>query len=202
MLSAFRKERLDRIGFTWRPRELDWEEGFRHLKSYKERCGHCRVPLDHQEDGFPLGAWAHTQRTRKRSLPVERQQRLDELGFTWDLYEEDWEVRFNCLKTFRERVGHCRVPPNHKENGFNLGQWVSRQRQLKTQIRADRRERLDALGFVWDAYEADWEEGYSYLKLFKERMGHCGVPQKHKENGFPLGIWVGRCSTSGKGFYI
>ena len=189
-LSSIRKQRLDQIGFAWDPYETDWEEGYLHLKAYKERCGHCRVPLDHQVDGFPLGEWAHGLRTRKSSLTVERLARLEELGFTWGLYEADWESGFGCLKTFKEREGHCRVPKNHKENGFNLGQWVNNQRRLKAQIPVERRQRLDALGFMWDLYEADWEKGYGYLKIYKDRTGHCLVPQNHKENGFRLGRWV------------
>jgi hypothetical protein len=38
--------------------------------------------------------------------------------------------------------------------------------------------------------EAGWEEGFSYLKAYKEREGHCRVPQSQKEHGFRLGQWV------------
>jgi hypothetical protein len=189
-LLSFRKKRLDQIGFDWNPHETFWEEGFRHLKSYKERCGHCRVPLDHQEEGFPLGAWSRTQRARKRLIPTERRERLEALGFTWGLLEADWEAGISYLKVYKERMGHCRVPIDHKENGFNLGQWVNNQRRLKAQITVERRERLDALGFDWNVHETYWEEGYNYLKRYKERVGNCMVPQKHNENGFALGRWV------------
>jgi hypothetical protein len=189
-LSSSRKQRLDNIGFEWAPYEMDWEEGFRHLKSYQERCGHCRVPLDHKEDGFQLGAWTHSQRQTKKSMSNSRRQRLDQLGFVWGLYETDWEMGFNCLKAYKERNGHCRVPVSHKEKGFNLGLWVSNQRRLKSQIAVERRQRLDALGFIWDVNEADWETGYRLLNRYKERMGHCLVPQKSTENGFRLGLWV------------
>lgn len=183
-LSPSRKQRLDHIGFEWAPYEMDWEEGFHNLKSYKERMGHCRVPLDHQENGFALGRWAHTQRQRKKSLPNDRRQRLDNLGFVWGLYDTDWEIGFDYLTTY------CRVPKHHKEKGFNLGQWVNNQRRLKAQILPGRRERLDALGFIRDLHEANWEEGYDCLKRYKARVGDCRVPQKHSENGFRLGIWV------------
>jgi superfamily II DNA or RNA helicase len=189
-LSSSRKQRLGNIGFEWAPYEMDWEEGFRHLKSYQERCGHCRVPLDHKEDGFQLGAWTHSQRQTKKSMSNNRRQRLDQLGFVWGLYETDWEMGFNCLKDYKERNGHCRVPVSHKENGFNLSLWVSNQRRLKSQIAVERRQRLDALGFDWDPLQSDWEEGYSHLKRYKDREGHCRVPQKFIENGFRLGRWV------------
>jgi len=59
-------------------------------------------------------------------------------------------------------------------------------------MRAERRQRLDELGFIWDPREAEWEEGFSYLKVYRGREGHCRVPQRHKKNGFPLGQWVSR----------
>jgi len=42
------------------------------------------------------------------------------------------------------------VPDKHKTpDGYNLGRWVSKQRQRKDTMSAERRQRLDELGFVW-----------------------------------------------------
>jgi hypothetical protein len=109
-------------------------------------------------------------------------QRLDELGFIWDERDADWEEGFSHLKMYRDRVGHCRVPQHHKEDGFPLGAWVSRQRQNKANLSLVRRQRLDEVGFIWDEREADWEEGFNYLKLERrERLNELGFvwkPQK------------------------
>src|SRR5262249_35055775 len=123
-------------------------------------------------------------------MPAERRQRLDALGFVWDAIEEAWETGFHHLAVYKQREGHCRVPAKYMENGFRLGQWVSVQRQAKGKMPAERRRRLDALGFVWDPYDADWDEGFRYLTIYKEREGHCRVPRGHRENGFGLGQWV------------
>jgi hypothetical protein len=90
------------------------------------------------------------------------------------------EQGFIHLKLFKEREGHCRVPQPYQENGFRLGSWVSVQRGNKGTLSADRRERLDKLGFVWNPLEVGWEEGYAYLKRFVDRVGHCRVPSDHK----------------------
>jgi helicase associated protein len=192
-LSEARRQQLDELGFVWDPLETDWAEGFRYLKMYKEREGHCRVPSTHKENRFRLGGWVVRQRQSKdqETLSEARRQQLDELGFVWDPFETDWAEGFRYLTIYKGREGHCRVPATHKENGFRLGGWVRKQRHAQTLSEA-RRQQLDELGFVWDPFETDWAEGFRYLKMYKEREGHCCVPGSHEENGFRLGQWVRR----------
>ena len=188
-LSASRRQQLDELGFVWGARETNWAEGLRHLTIYKEREGHCRVPRPHKENDFRLGQWVQVQRGTPDKLSASRRQKLDELGFDWDPDQTDWAEGFRYLTIYKEREGQCHVPHSHKENGFRLGFWVLRQRLSKTLPEA-RRQRLDELGFVWNALETKWAEGLRYLTIYKEREGHCRVPVTHKENGFPLGYWV------------
>src|SRR5262249_46527791 len=195
-LSEARRQQLDELGFVWDPHETDWAEGFRYLTIYKQREGHCRVPVEHMENGFRLGQWARVQRRNADTLSAIRRQQLDELGFVWDPLETDWVEGLRYLTIYKQREGHCRVPRNHMENGFRLGQWVGRQRQSKQQetLPEARRQQLDELGLILDPHEAEWEEGLCHLITYKKREGHCRVPGSHMENGFRLGAWVARGS--------
>src|SRR5262249_18151153 len=74
---------------------------------------------------------------------------VDKIGRSWD----EWYGR---LKVYKEREGNCHVPDKYQQNGFRLGQWVGIQRRSKDMMSGERRERLDELGFVWDAREANW----------------------------------------------
>jgi lysozyme family protein len=192
-LSADREARLDALGFDWNPHDTDWEQGFEHLQAYAQEYKNCRVPHPYKSsDGYRLGKWVSVQRLSQDKLSNDRKARLDALGFDWDPITTRWEEGLHCLKIYKEREGDCHVPVNHKENDFPLGQWVSNQRANKKNLSGVRRQRLDELGFVWDALDAAWEEGFRYLTMYKEREGDCRVPAHHEENNFLLGSWVSR----------
>ena len=157
--------------------------------------GHCRVAADYvTEDSYRLGQWVRVQRERQAKLLPDRRRRLEELpGWSWDVLSDQWQENFSRLKEFSEREGYCRVPREYKtEDGYPLGQWVRIQRKTRRQMDPDRRRRLEALPrWTWDAFADKWEEGFSRLKEFSEREGHCRVASDYRtEEGYRLGLWV------------
>jgi len=58
-----------------------------------------------------------------------------------------FETRFQELLKYREIHGHTRVP---KREG-RLGSWVNKLRQRKDRLNEQRLERLNEIGFCWDA---------------------------------------------------
>lgn len=52
----------------------------------------------------------------------------------------------------------------------------------------ERLAQLDALGFVWDTREDDWDEMFTMLVEYKAQHGHCRVPATHGEQ--KLARWV------------
>jgi predicted helicase len=124
-------EIIDTIG-------VSWDEWFGRLKGFKQREGHCRVPLRFSANGFNLGNWVGTQRRQARALSHERLRRLNEIGFIWDPFEEDWEQGFSIhsVRPGRRDFAISNYSKNARgtarlfvaDDGFKLGSWVHIQR--------------------------------------------------------------------------
>ncbi|MDP1558678.1 MAG: helicase associated domain-containing protein [Nitrosomonas sp.] len=195
ILSAERKERLEAVpGWTWDAFAEQWETGFRYLKEFADREGHCQVPRNYLTSaGHRLGSWIHNQRNDGGLTPTRKEQLQALPGWTWDVLAEQWELGFCHLKEFASKEGHCRVPANYRTtDGYRLGQWVSAQRGAATNMPPTRKSQLESQpGWIWDILAEQWESGFCYLKEFVDQKGHCQVQQRYKTNdGFRLGAWV------------
>jgi hypothetical protein len=156
------------------------------------REGRCRVPFNYKnDDGYGLGWWVNAQRTESDKLSPERRRRLEELaGWSWKVHSDKWEYGFSRMEEFSQREGHCWVPLSYKtDDGYSLGRWVHTQRRQK----GERRLRLESLpNWSWTPRDDQWEHGFSHLKEYSEREGHCRVPDRYEEkDGYRLGAWVG-----------
>jgi hypothetical protein len=197
------RQRLESLPeWSWDALSYKWEQGFAHLRGFTEREGHCRIAQNYKTgDGYPLGQWAGVQRKAKATMDADRLRRLEALpGWSWDILSDKWDEGFSYLKQFSDREGHCRVANRYNtDDGYPLGEWVLRQRQAKEKMDLDRRRRLEALmGWSWGILFDQWEEGFTHLKDFAERVGHCRVPKKHTTGeGYKLGQWVGVQRRSG-----
>ena len=193
-LSANQREMLDFLGFSWDPLADKWERNFSLLEHFEEREGHIDVPKHHEEDGAKLGVWIKTQRARykKGKLDESYQRRLENLGVSLDPHAEQWERCYVLAKQYKDQEGHCRVPIARYDGDVNLGIWARDQRKLykNGKLSANRREKLDALGFSWDPHADQWERNCTLLEQFREREGHCNVPHSYEEDGVKLGTWV------------
>ena len=193
LLSDSRIERLNKIGFIWDALAANWGEMFEYLLEFKKNNGHCNVPSRWPENP-KLSRWVFTQREfwKNGTLSEGRINRLEAVGFEWNILETNWNKFFSALLKFKEKNGHCKVPRAWPENP-DLSYWVSTQREnyKKGLLSPDRIERLEQIGFIWDAIENSWEENYSALIEFKNATGHCDVPDKWPVN-LKLSHWVGK----------
>jgi Restriction endonuclease/Helicase associated domain/Type III restriction enzyme, res subunit len=99
-----------------------------------------------------------------------------------------------AIMEYKSHHDDCLVPQRFKdEGGFPLGVWVANQRRaFKTNtLSPDRIKQLNGIGLVWDTLADQWEKGFSHLKKFVDREGHCRVPKRYKANDdYRLGSWI------------
>ena len=191
-LSKDQIQLLNSVKFNWSPKDT-WNEMFSKLVEFTNSYGHPNVLRDWP--GNPeLSHWVNRQRRLYKTgrLNSEKINRLDKIGFQWDVLENVWEQRFSELLSFKERFGHCNVPDKWQENP-KLGNWIGVQRRSyqKGKISQERISGLNEVGFLWSPIDASWEQMFSELLQFKESNGHCDVPKRFEDN-LKLGLWAAR----------
>ncbi|WP_063905947.1 DEAD/DEAH box helicase [Nocardia kruczakiae] len=192
-LSERRIRELEALpGWLWGVLEDNWQQNYNALKRFAERTGHSRITQRHKENGLNLGTWVAVQRRNRKELSPERVALLEDLpGWSWNPFADRWENSYAELVKFAEREGHSRVPTSHRENGVQLGRWVTHQRSVRNKLTVEQRKRLEALpGWSWDARSDMWDRKFALLQQFQRREGHALVSQGHLEEGIKLGSWV------------
>jgi hypothetical protein len=144
-------------GWTWDPKQANWDLGVDRLQAFVAREGHARVPRGHKELGFPLGNWVTTRRSENRrgTLAPDRVELLEAMpGWVWDHAQHAWKEAMDHMRAFVGHTGHAAVPFAHREGAFRLGSWVNNRRTEYKQGRLppDRVAELETLpGWVWKA---------------------------------------------------
>jgi hypothetical protein len=151
---------------AWRSHNIEqqWHDRFQELVDFKKEHGHCMVPINWHANA-PLAQWVKRQRYQsklkqegKRSaLSDERQEALEQLGFTWRSRGLAWEERYSEMCAFHETYGHCNIS-HYFPKTSSLALWAKGQRrQFKSfchgktsSITKDRIAKLNRLGFDWD----------------------------------------------------
>lgn len=162
------------------PIQNRWEYQFLDLVRFKEEHGHCEVPRKHA-----LGYWVSNQRQRRRigALVKDRVERLDKIGFVWFVRSHSaLDEYIDQLLEYREIYGHVDVPQQDKKYR-QLGRWVNDQRTKKKngEISKEYEDRLNEIGFVWNALEERWNQRLSELDEYRKKYGHFDVPPHNTE---------------------
>ena len=108
-----------------------------------------------------------------------------------DRVDRIWENGFIEAKKYFELYGHLNVPVKYKtENGFPLGNWIQRQRNVykKDKISPERIKRLVEIGMNWNPNS--WEHRFDLAKQYYEEHGNINISQKEVIQGVWLGKWI------------
>lgn len=192
-LSQEKIVKLNALGFEWEQSlQAAWDRGYRALLDYKEKYGHCNVPQRWKENTL-LANWVRVQRnaSAKGKLKEDKINKLNAIGFEWNRSNETWLHRYTALVRYKKKYGHCKVPQRWSKNK-TLANWVKIQRSLyrKEKLSEQKIAQLNALGFEWTTFKANWQAQYDKLLRYKKKYGHCNITDTRCKNK-RLTAWLG-----------
>ena len=108
-----------------------------------------------------MGYVVDSLRRRKHTLPQNRVDAFNALGFDWGKsFDDNWKKNLLALATYEDIHGHLRVPysfvvPANDElwpestHGLKLGRVVNKLRSRKDTLPQNRIDALNFFGFEW-----------------------------------------------------
>jgi hypothetical protein len=208
-LTDEREQKLLDLGVmkAWVRQWMQWYERLQNFVKERGCFPHdCKKESLSKEDA-KLVIWSEDQRWQYKlrmrgqhtSMTEERQEKLVDIGFCFDVQEKFWMDRYGELQEYRKHHGDCLVPNRYAPNP-QLGLWVRTQRADykifleglpgPCSMTTERIDLLNKLDFVWFVADFHWNERYRELQEYYEHHGDCLVPIAYKANP-KLAIWVG-----------
>ena len=173
---------------------------YSHLLEYKEQNGDLLVPRRFlSADGYNLGLRVSRKRQsyKQGKLPKAQVEKLNEIGFVWDVHADAFEEFYSHLLEYKEQNGDLQVPQSFiSPDSYNLGKQVAHKRNdyKEGKLTQEQIEKLNAIGFVWDAsVDSDkiFKDFYSHLLEYKEQNGNLQVSQRFVSlDGYKLGSQI------------
>ena len=199
---------LKSIGFQFDPLEEAWNDKFNELVEYVQVHGNSLIPQIYPINP-QLAKWTHEQRVQYRLLlsnnnnnnnksfmTWERVDRLESIGFIWDVHDYQWEEHVEEFRQFVQQHGHGLVPQSYGK----LGRWVNNVRQeyrkwiihsknnekTKSQMNNQRFLTLQEEGFIWDVHDYKWQEKCAAVCAFRNLLGRWPT----KKDDPTLAYWI------------
>jgi len=193
----------------------DWNSFVKALVQYKKEYSDCMVPPSyHDKKGRLLGEWVANVRdvAAQNELSPPKRKQLEVLGFNWETPRGDgyglqggrgygrWESHFQALTQYKVVNGNCNVPLTYKDaDAQGVGSWAAnmRHRAAMDELPLKNRERLNDIGFDWEANirgdgtdQSVWDMHVQALKDFKNEHGSAHVPANFENrSAIGLGSW-------------
>ena len=175
-----------------------WDFWYGLTLQYKNQYGDPNAPNQYKTpEGYRLGWWQGTQKINYKNgqLSPDRVQRLEAIGFKWNLLDELFENGFKETLKYKEETGDPNAPAEYKTpEGYTLGTWQGGRRfdYKKGRLSPDRVQRLEAIGFTWDRLDEKFERGFQETLKYKEKAGDPNATSHYRTpEGYTLGTWQG-----------
>ncbi len=215
---------LEKIGISWEYKKFTytknpWMENFRLVQIYFNKNGNTDMDIkfrtkngiDYDPDGVALKVWLRNQTRADRfnNLSDEQKELLASVGITIiPCYLISWHKSYLLAKAYYDKHGNLNTPTDFKTkdgvnpdpDGYNLGDWVARQRHYynKNLLTREQKKLLDAIGITKTSIEINWMKNYKLVLAYYKHYGNINIKQNFKTkngydydpNGYPIGIWI------------
>ncbi|MFJ7046841.1 helicase associated domain-containing protein [Streptomyces sp. NPDC101112] len=201
------------VARTARPRRASMQAGFEaaleHAKAYAAEHGHLAVSgKSVRYQGYPLGAWLTSQRSRARraSSATKRSLALDAIDPWWNPpWPLAWQRAYADVRRLVESGQRLDASAGFPGIDAELARWLSQQRAAPQSLHPDQRRLLAEIGMVKrsektpvavgddqdaDAAGAMPDAGLASARCFAAEHGHLAVASDYVHNGYPLGRWL------------
>ena len=201
-----------------------WNSWFELAKTYYDHHGNLDFPTkfkttngyEFDSNGLSLGMWCALQRHKQDGLTEEQIGKLKSIGFDFENRKGkklEWNKWYELASIYYDHYGNTEIPYRFKtingyefdEDGYNLGIWCKSQREDRTKLTNERREKLEKINFrfVSKRSKENWESWYNLLVKYYEHYGNSDVPLSfitkngidYDEDGLKLGSWVNNTRT-------
>ena len=207
---------------------MTWMDKYNLAKIYYEHYSNLEIPYsfktingyEYDENGINLGIWVFNQRRAYKGqvtnrITEEQIKLLKQIKMRFENIDkmERWLEKYNLAKAYYEHYSNLEIPQSFKtingyeydENGYDLGNWVYRQRDAYNGIGNYKltEEQIKLLkeikmNFKIVTRNDNWMYKYNLAKAYYEHYGNLEIPYSFKtingyeydDNGVDLGIWV------------
>ena len=195
-LSEERINLLDSVGFIWDAKDERWMSSYHQAEHYKSKHGKFPARTDTSEEAVTIYRWIANQKQnfKNGTLSKERKKLLESVGILVKAKssEDSWNENYALLTNFLQK--NSRFPTTTdaqlNESVYAVYRWMLHQRESykKGRLSQDRIEKLESIGFVWDAKRDLWNRQFELLEKFVE-INHRPPNAKDKIDGSGIGQW-------------
>ena len=151
-LKSHRLKMLESAKFPWKTENMTFEDRVKQLLAYKKKNGTLhvsQVAYTKDSENHRLSRWVNEMRRlyNENRLPIHRIQRLNRIGFIWNMEDEQFSGNLSKLKRFFKSNGHFDVPQTGRTK--KLGSWVAQIRS-RGLVKKHHIQALNDFGFIWE----------------------------------------------------
>lgn len=180
---------LEQLGFQWQIRNrgenrYTFQDYYDEIQIFYNKYQHFYPHSQYTvREDMELGQWVSRIRGyyKNHTLLLDQEEQLKAINFPFESNDDfDWDDRYKELESYKEKYGHCNVPPVEigtvYQNIFRrsrFGLWVDKQRihYRNGTLSKERIEKLEMLGFQWE-YHIIWENKFSMFEDYVKQTGN------------------------------